>query len=461
MNTNTNINDYSIEDLLNLLEIELENLSKEEIIEKIEFLNNNYFNENNNMQSFFYSVQNKLLNFLDNTINNNNNYNLKDILPNNNLIETMANIEDSQLDLQIQDEDNSEQENTEEQNTEQQNALQEKNIQTSYNSFELVNLDKSIIENYEIYNYLHFNTLFRAKNNPLAETLIPSTNSNFILSEPINNISELKLASLTIKKPFLISELKSNNKFAIKKYNRSLICDFSALIILDDGYYQDKEDLVNLINDKLTSFTSSNLSGKDFINALTFSIDDNNNKIKFDLCYNEISLNNIDFHHYTLDFKSYYTPYYSLATILGFDYNKTDIYINSINASNEPSNNTIITSNYCFSNIGNKELFFCFDEYQQNIIETHKLFLNNNMSTFKILGKINATLGNKSNNFYINEVFTKTSRYDIIRKYDGVINLLNFNIKIIDYYGNIVNTINNEDFTFTLEAKLKLTRITQ
>ena len=252
-NTNTNINDYSIEDLLNLLEIEIENLSKEEITEKIEFLNNNYFNENNNMQSFFYSVQNKLLNFLDNTINSNNNYNLKDILPNNNLIETMANIEDSQLDLQIQDEDNLEQENLEEQdnleeqnpeeqnpeeqdnleeqNPEQQYALQEENIQTSYNSFELVNLDKSIIENYEIYNYLHFNTLFRAKNNPLAETLIPSTNSNFILSEPINNISEIKLASLTIKKPFLISELKSNNKFTIKKYNRSLICDFSALII--------------------------------------------------------------------------------------------------------------------------------------------------------------------------------------------------------------------------------------
>jgi hypothetical protein len=83
------------------------------------------------------------------------------------------------------------------------------------------------------------------------------------------------------------------------------------------------------------------------------------------------------------------------------------------------------------------------------------------MSTFKILGKINCSLANKTNDFYINQVFTNTERYDIIRKYDGVINLLNFNIKIIDYYGNIVNTINNEDFTFSLEAKLKLKRITQ
>ena len=448
MNENTNIDDYSIEELFSLLE--LNNPSKEEVINKIDFLNNNYFNENNIMRSFFYSVQNKLLNFLDNTINSNNNYNLEDILPNNNLIETMANIEDSI----IEEKDNDE---TSKDNLSRDNLIEEnneKNIQTSYNSFELVNIDNNVIENYEIYNYLHFNTLFRAKNNPLAETLIPSTNSNFILSEPINNISELKLASITIKKPFLISELKLNNKFAIKKYNNSNNCDFSALIILDDGYYEDKEDLEISINNKLKSFKSLDLSGQNFINALTFSINNNNKKINFDLCYNNIISNNINFHHYSLDFKSYYSPYYSLATILGFDYNKTDI-------SNIPSNNTKITSNYCYSNIGNTELFFCFDEYQQNIIETHKLFLNNNMSTFKILGKINAGLANKSNNFYINEVFTKTSRYDIIRKYDGVINLLNFNIKIIDYYGNIINTINNEDFTFSLEVKLNLKRITQ
>lgn len=457
MNKNTNIDDYSIEELFHLLE--LDNPSKEQVINRIDFLNNNYFNENNNMRSFFYSVQNKLLNFLDNTINSNNNYNynLEDILPNNNLIETMANIEDSIIE-QKENDKSSEEKSLNEELIEENN---EKTIQTSYNSFELVNIDDNLIENYEIYNYLHFNTLFRAKNNPIAETLIPSTNSNFILSEPINNINEIKLASITIKKPFLISELKLNNTFAIKKYDNSNNCDFSALIILDDGYYEDKEDLEILINNKLETFKSIDLSGQLFINALNFSIDNNNKKIKFDLCYNIISSNNINFHHYSLDFKSYYTPYYSLATILGFDYNKTDANINSKDISNIPINNTKIISNYCYSNIGNRELFFCFDEYQQNIIETHKLFLNNNMSTFKILGKINCSLANKTNDFYINQVFTSTERYDIIRKYDGVINLLNFNIKIIDYYGNIVNTINNEDFTFSLEAKLKLKRITQ
>ena len=82
------------------------------------------------------------------------------------------------------------------------------------------------------------------------------------------------------------------------------------------------------------------------------------------------------------------------------------------------------------------------------------------MSTNKILAKINTSLATEDNNFYINETFSKSkNRYDIIRKYDGVINLLNFNIKIIDYYGNIINSNSNEDFTFTLEVKINNTRL--
>ena len=270
------------------------------------------------------------------------------------------------------------------------------------------------------------------------------------------------MGSITIRKPFLISEAKENNRFLIKKYDNSYNCDFSALIVIDDGYYENKEEIVTFLNNKFNQFTSNDLSGTNFIRSLRFSIDNNNEKISFDLCYNNISNNSINFHHYSLDFKNYYVPYYSLATILGFDYNRRENNITSINdLSNIPINNTNITSQYSYKNIGNKELFFCFDEFQQNIIETHKLFLNNNMSTFKILGKINATLGNSSNNYYINEIFTGTKRFDSIRKYDGLINLLNFNIKIIDYYGNIINTINNEDFTFTLEATINYQRIIQ
>ena len=146
---------------------------------------------------------------------------------------------------------------------------------------------------------------------------------------------------------------------------------------------------------------------------------------------------------------------------MGFDYNNIKT-IESEQIKNE--NNTIIsskiTSPYCISNRGNTELFFCLDEYQSNIVETHKLFLNNNMSSQKILAKINSSLGNKSNNYYINETYSITdTRNDHTREYDGVINLLSFNIKIIDYYGNIINTNMKEDFTFTLEVKINNTRL--
>ena len=82
------------------------------------------------------------------------------------------------------------------------------------------------------------------------------------------------------------------------------------------------------------------------------------------------------------------------------------------------------------------------------------------MSTQKILAKINGSLGTSQTNYYINETYSITdTRNDHTRQYDGVINLLNFNIKIIDYYGNIVNTNINEDFTFTLEVKINNSRL--
>lgn len=504
-NFNTNIDDYNIDDLLNLLE--LNDPSKEEIIEKIEILNNNYFNkpQHNDIRSFFFAAQNKLLNdftiennYINNDIFSNTNYdndneddnehdndNYNDnVNVNDNdtnfLIEPMANlnslsetannltnsikninqIEDNNITDDLDDNpDNNPDLNETEILLSNNNNLNEVLFDND-NTVTNIKINKELIENYEVFNHLHFNTLYRAKNNPTLETPVPSTNSDFILSSPITNVSQIKLAALTIKKPLLISEAKFNNKFTIKKYNDANICDFSYILTINNGYYEEAKDLVTHINTTLESYTDvTNISGENFIKALKFSIDNNSKKIKFELNYNDIS--NINFNYYNIDFTSHYVPYYSLATIMGFVYNKSSKYYNSINdISNIPQNNTTIISPFSFCNIGNRELFFCFDEYQSNIIETHKLFLNNNMSTFKILGKINVANASSKSNYYVNEQFTSNnSRTDTIRKYNGLINLLNFNIKIIDYYGNIVNTDINEDFTFTLEARINRIRL--
>ena len=167
----------------------------------------------------------------------------------------------------------------------------------------------------------------------------------------------------------------------------------------------------------------------------------NNNKVIFELSNNEVT-------YFKIDFFSFYTPYYSLANIFGFE----------INTNNYTSSNNKIISPYIFDSDNNDELFFCFDEFNSNIIETHKLVLNKNISTNKILAKINTSLGNKNNNYIINEVFSiNNMRNDNIREYSGTINLSNFNMKIIDCYNNIIENMNK--IKFTLEIKMNLIKI--
>ena len=446
-NINTNLDDYSNQELEELLELP-EDYTKDDVINIINFLNNNYFQNNENLNQFFENIQNRLLD------NYNENHN-ENILPDfANIIENMDNMNNNN-----NDDDNKD---NEDDNTSTNDLLTQEN--NSYNIYDLIQRNEEHIENYNIYNYLHFNTLFRAKNNSLLETAFPATNSNFFLSSPINNISRIKLASINIKKPYLISSSKSNNTFIIKKFatkNGVKVCDFSNSIVIEDGYYDDPKTLENYLNYNYFDNSSTDIS---FLKNIHFSINENSNKILFELSDNYLknsSTTDASFVYFSIDFRTNYTKYYSLATILGFDFNKTSYFYTSISDTcNNRLYNSKINSTYTFCNKGNSELFFCFDEFQSNIVETHKLFLNNNMSSQKILAKINCSLGTSQTNYYINETYSITdTRNDHTRQYDGVINLLNFNIKIIDYYGNIVNTNINEDFTFTLEVKINNSRL--
>ena len=103
------------------------------------------------------------------------------------------------------------------------------------------------------------------------------------------------------------------------------------------------------------------------------------------------------------------------------------------------------------------DLYFCLDEYQSNIIETHKIVLNRNMLTQKVLSKIPINTSNKNNNFEINEIYSSTKRYDTIRYYSGLINITKFNVKIIDNFGNIVNQEQDNPVEFSIEFKVNQT----
>ena len=534
---NTNINDYTIDELLTLLS--LENPTNEEINEKINNLTEYHFKNNNNLKTFFYNIQNKLLN----NNQNENNYIQDNILPKQDFYEHFENFENFQTNQtynieytnddedineeDINDEDTNDEEDMNEKDinkkkriiegytngNEDINYKEDTNENTNYNentnedTNEYTNEDtkedineytkedtkedineytkedtkediNDINSNYKIYkniNFktelvyiiknLYFNTLFRE--NSLDSY---NTNSNFLLSESINDIIELRLSEICFRKPFLISKSKSNNTFLIKKYDTSLndiYCEFT--IILDDGYYENITSIQNEINNKLNNFDTynieSNIDNNDlsFIRNLNFSINPNNLKSKFELSYNE--LEDISFHRFELDFKSYYTPYYSLAYILGFNKNEKiydSSYIsNKIEIDNDDIiltdiSNKSILSPYIFKNNDNNDLFFCLDEHIVNTQENHALFYKKNIISNKILAKIST---NNSNNNIINIEYKLNNQENTVRKYEGAINLLNFNIKIIDYYGNIINTNDNENITFGLRLKIKSKRI--
>ena len=245
--------------------------------------------------------------------------------------------------------------------------------------------------------------------------------------------------------------------------------DFSFSIVIENGYYEDTTEMENFLNNKFkntivtisgeivdlltTTYNSASIiediSASKFIKALNFSINTNSKISTFDLSKTYISdnsLNNI-FKYYEIDFLSNYSPPYSLANILGFN------------------NTTYNTANGIHKIIGPKTyntqsspIYFCFDENQNAIVETHQLFLNNNLSSDKILAKINTHKGTKITNYYIYEILDNIDNKNNVRQYSGPINLSSFAIKIIDNYGLLVQSI-QEEFTFDLEIVIQATKL--
>ena len=202
-------------------------------------------------------------------------------------------------------------------------------------------------------------------------------------------------------------------------------------------------EIVDLLT--TTSTINEDISKSNFIRALNFSINKNTKICTFDISNTYIinSLNN-NFKYYEIDFLSNYIPPYSLATILGFN-----------NITYKSSNSIIGPKTY---NTLSSPIYFCFDENQNAIVETHQLFLNNNLSSDKILAKINTYKGKKKTNYYIYEILDNIDNKNNVRQYSGPINLSSFNIKIIDNYGLLVQSI-QEEFTFDLEIVIQATKL--
>ena len=500
---NTNIEDYSISELYNL--IELDEFTRENILLKIHDLTSNSFKNNDSIKNFFYKAQNKLLDYLSNNDNDNNNNNNNNNLDNYLHANANANIEVSNhnyinnIAYETNDEENDDDDDADDED-EKYDVEVNKDIKTSNTNNKIIETNSNIkesyidyskykptetntgaiIEKYDLYKNLYFNTFFRIDKN-IANSL--STDCKIQLTNSLNNVIQCKLTAINIRKPFLIHTTKANDTFIIKKYVKTIIetelgnetlfkVDFSYVITIEKGYYEDFTEIKNYINNKFINFTYTlsgnilnykttnsdisniDISNSQFVNALSFTINENTKQTMFDLSKSYIDTSySINFHHYEIDFKTNYIAPYSLATILGFDFAKNP------DTSNNLSKNYQIISpkTYCLLN---NPIFFCFRENISTVIETHQLFLKNNISSDKILAKINTHKGTALNNYYIYEILDNIDNKNNIRKYNGPIHLSDFNIKIIDHFGNLVQSI-DEEFTFELEVIIQETKFQQ
>ena len=218
-------------------------------------------------------------------------------------------------------------------------------------------------------------------------------------------------------------------------------------------------EMENFLNNKFANsniYISGNiidLSNTTFVKGINFSINKNSKKCTFDLSLSDTSftiLENANFLYYEIDFITNYITPYSLATILGFNNTKYNTSDNSIK-------NYKILSPKTYNTLSSP-IYFCFNENQNAIIETHQLFLNNNQSSDKILAKINTYKGAKKRDYYIYEILDNIDNKNNVRQYSGPINLSDFTIKIIDNYGLLVQSI-QEEFTFDLELVIQATRL--
>jgi hypothetical protein len=420
-NLNTNIDDYTIEELYNLLE--LEEFTREQIILSVNYLTTNVFNNNETIKEFFLNIQDKLLNYLttynssfDNMLHANANSNIE--TNNDDMSETSDNL------------------NLKE-------GFTGLNMETDPITSALTNDTIQPLSNFVISNVLRKKKFYFDTTQRLYSNEDPTNCKMYV--QRIINVIKAKLISLTCKVPLLIHTSKLNNFFTIQKFVGP-VCDFSAQIIIDDGYYEESVSMAETINiniqKKANSLLSEDSSGSYFLQDLTFSFNYLNKSV-FELSFNSIADLSYAITSYTIDFTSTANTYYALSNILGFT-SASIINSDSINNNTRP---LTLTSPKPYNTISNKlPFFFCFEDNNYSI-NSNYICQKTNVIQSRVLARIapltcpqtSNTLSTKFNEFNSNVLL-----------YNGRVNIENFTVKIIDIYGNILLSIDN-DYCFEIE----------
>ena len=230
-----------------------------------------------------------------------------------------------------------------------------------------------------------------------------STNFDYFIPNEINNVVSMELTSLNIPE---------NSWYHIN----NLTFTVGDNTVSTHGNYT-REELITVINTQLDN-TNVSIEMDDYTGKVKIT---NSNGISIDIIF-------------STDEK---LKKKSLGWILGF---REMSYTISSSASIEAEGIIDIGTN--------RFLYFCVNDYQNNVNEMNSLCVANNLSNNHILGKITFPSASAT---ATNTTFKST--YSAKRNYNGPINLKRLHIELIDKDGEIID-LNNMDFGFSLQLEV-------
>ena len=453
-----NINNYSINDLLDFLEITHENLSIDLIKRKIDSIKNN--TNNKQLITFLNNANIKITKYLEN-----NNYSYQELLSDNK--GSSENEDLSENENQSENEDSSDNDETTREN---KKLLSNK----KYNNSNNINLQNTTYSNRKFQEiYLNMDTFNRIISRPIFNITndieFDSGNSFFILPSTFNNIIEIKLIDIGIDYNSL-SIIDNNRNNNILEISSNVFNNLS----INNPFKLELYPKTNNINSLITNINDGLNGRNSFINQ----INNPNNEsskindpsfIQFDICYNYAYFNFTNFYNNFIDYS--YAIFeiifpknnnnYNLANVLGFSqaFLNNKLYITKNTAAPfrifNKSDASYILQAASIINYKIDHIYFAFEDFVQNSTNNNYLLVNRNQfSRYKILSKLTFEL-NKDNNNNLTGYFRLSSEniirdFNNTRYYNGPINIQKFKINIIDDHDNII-FLNYKDFHFTLK----------
>lgn len=479
-----NINDFSIKDLLDFLEIEEDTPSFNIINTKIDkfkekvkddsnltnFLDNaktkiksHYLNVSNKISSIISNRNNQRFNFYENNKEEENNYN-----------------------------------ETNDDNESDKNEIKDETFKTTTNIANIHLTDTTYSRETTNEIFINMNTNNRALTSPInvSEQILSDDtgNSYFVLPTTYKNITEIKLVDVVIDYNCLniVGPQRNNNTMILTFYENSLkynnnshyFTPIRVELCPNENTVDSLKKNINDVfqwNDDITINLNPDLS----VNTIFTNFKTNLKGISGDICFNYFyfdfsgfygvtnqNIQNISEFIITIEFPKN-NRNYSLANVLGFS---QAIFNNKllINRSTKAPAASLISIFDSSTNmhklqaaspidVNLNHIYFCLDEFVQNENNNNVLLLaDNQFSTFKVLAKLvlDATFIRHDKvvgNFVIpNANIIKD--FNNTRRYDGPVNIQKFRINIVDDFGNTI-FLNYKNFHFSLKFTQSLNYI--